>query len=125
MVIFSAHFVSSLIISASISLSFKPCINCSFSSLSISVQLHSTSAVLNLHNHCYALSLDCLIILQNYRDFIVSLYSGLNLLLSVSNKPFSLLHVSCSSSVKIAISCSLSLPSQFFMIDIFSVCLKL
>ena len=37
MVIFSSHFVSSLMISASISSLFKPCVNCSFSYLSLSL----------------------------------------------------------------------------------------
>ena len=117
MLVLSSHFVSSLIISTSISWSFKPCISCSFSCLSISLWLHLTAAVVFLPIHSSVLSLDCLINLQNCKDFTVSLYRGLNFLLSVSNKPFSLWQASWPSCVRVAISCRLSLPSQFSVTD--------
>ena len=53
---------------------------------------------------------------------MVSLYWGLNLLLSVPNRPSSVLHVSCSAVVSISKYCRPFLPSQFLTSTNLSVC---
>ena len=75
---------------------------------------------------CYSKSahpLFCIFImlpnLQNCSYFIVLLYCSLNLMLSVSKRPFSALHASCYAWVRVSKSCRPFLPNQFFILGIF------
>ena len=88
----SCIFVSSLIISANMSVSFRPWINCSFNCLSISLYLHSIAARLSLPIHSSEFSPFCLLNLQNCNGFIISLNWGPNLFIRISNKPSNELH---------------------------------
>ena len=58
----------------------------------------------------------------NWSNFMVWLYWGLNLLHSVSNRPFSVLHVSFSAVVSISKYCRLFLLNQFWTSASLSVC---
>ena len=114
--------VSSLIISASAPLSFNLCLNFSFTYLSISVWFLSTAANLSQTIHSSAFSFGCLTTLWNCNDLMVSLYCGLHLLFNVVHRPSIVIHLSSSVWVNVSRNCRPFLPSQSFMIAIFSVC---
>ena len=108
-VVFS--FVISFIISTIMPLLINPCINCPF-------QLSICFFIIAFYS-CYSKSayplfcifVWCLTNLQNCGNFIVSLYSGLNVLLTVSKRHSFVWHASCSAGVRASKSCTPCLPS--------------
>ena len=110
-----------MIISPSISVSFKSQINCSFNCLSTSLSLHSITDSHNLLIHSPTFSPFCLLNLQNYSDFIISLNWDVNLLVKNLNKPSNVLHLSSSAFVNNSMNCRPYLPNKFFTITSFSV----
>ena len=63
--------------------------------------------------HSSAFSPFCLLNLQNFSDFIISLNRGLNLLVNISNKPSNVLNVSFSACVNDSMKCRSFQPNQF------------
>ena len=89
--------------------------------MSTSLYLHSITAVLSLPIHSLTLLYGLQTNLQQCNDFIISLNCSQIFFLRVLNSPFLSLHESCSSFVRVALSCRLSLPSPFLITDVLSL----
>ena len=94
--------VNSLIILSNMILSFNPWINCSFSCLFTSLCPPSAAAICNHPIHSSALSFSLLHSFLNCSNFIFSLNCGQNLVASVSNNPWRMLHACFSASVMLS-----------------------
>ena len=112
--VFPSLFVSSLIISIIMAMSFSPYINCS-----LIVYLFLCNCIIwmlvYLPIHSSTFSLCCQTSFWNYSDVTVSLYCSSNILLSVSKRPSSVLHTFCSAWLRASENCRQCLPSQFFL----------
>ena len=98
--------------SYTMSSSFMPLVNCSFSLLSLYLYSHSFSFLENFH-------FVFLISLQYCKDKTASLCWCLHFSPSTLNSPTLVLHVSCCLSFNVSTNCSPSLPSQLSIIGIF------
>ena len=111
--------VNSLVIHTVMTSSFMQLINCSFILWSSSFYLHSAPLFLV----CASTPQPCLCSLQHWRDNTVSLCQSLNLSASTCNSPFAVWQDTHSIFVSICMNWSPSLPSQFFIVVIFSASL--
>ena len=85
-ILVSFNAVSLCRISVSMSLPFRPWINCFFNCLSTSLQLYFITAIPSLPIHSSAFSPLCLLNLQDWKNLKVLVYCEQNLLLKTSKK---------------------------------------
>ena len=116
----SSNVVKSLRISSIIPLSLSSWMTCSVNNLSYSLYWHSAALGLSLLIHSCVDSLFCLCNLLYWRDIIILLCYGLNLLHNTVKRPFTLIHFSFSSLMLVWISCRPSWPNHFFITGTFS-----